>query len=760
MSEEFLEKLRATFKLEAEEHMQAIEAGLLELEATEPDRRRKAIDSVFRAAHSLKGAARAVDFREIESVCQLLEEVFASLRRQGCPVPSAAVLDTLHQSLNWMSAVFADLGKDDGARAHELAAVHTTLQEAMQGIVDFGASPPPIASDRVQAFQSRSNVPVSVSPAAPADNPVRSVATVRLPVATLESRLLEAEEMLAAKIAAHQRVVDLRELSGAFDPWHTVWSTIEPDARKLRQETSHDKETAAALTRLIGFFDWTHDSLKAIESKAALLARAAARDEYAVARLVDDLIERSKQLLMLPFGSISASFPKLIRDLARSLRKEVELTIEGEQVQLDRRILEEIKDGLVHILRNAVDHGIEPPDVRERAGKPRRATIAMTVKQLSIAEVEILISDDGQGLDAAKLRQSAIERGVLTDEEASRLSRSEILNLALLSDVSTSPMVTELSGRGLGLAIVREKAEKLGGHIFVQSTRGAGASFRIVIPATHSAFRGILIEVAGSEFVVPTRQVEHVARFDPEDVRTVEARETICFADRPVPLVYMSDVLELTALERNPASPSTLSALILGSGEQRVAFCVDAVLDELELLIKPLRKPLVRVRNIAGAAIVASGRIAPVLNVSDLLKSARTSVSAHVPSAPRGRPAETKRILVVEDSITSRMLLKTILESAGYDVRTAIDGMEAFASLRTEPFDLVVSDVEMPRLNGFDLTARIRADRGLAALPVVLVTARHTREDRERGIDVGANAYLVKSRFDQGNLLETVRRLI
>lgn len=302
--------------------------------------------------------------------------------------------------------------------------------------------------------------------------------------------------------------------------------------------------------------------------------------------------------------------------------------------------------------------------------------------------------------------------------------------------------------------------------VAVESRRHAGTTIRITLPVTLATFRGILIEVADRIFVVPTAQVERVARVKREDVQTVEGRETIRLNGRAVALVHLADALEFPRPSRSGSGepPATVLVVILGVGEQRVAFTVDAVLDEQEVLVKRLGKPLSRVRNIAGAIVLGSGRVAPILNVPDLLKSARKigSAAAHAVAEPGAKPpeAQPKAVLVVEDSITSRMLLKGILEAAGYRVRTAVDGVDAFTALRAEHFDLVVSDIEMPRMNGFELTAKIRADKRLAELPVVLVTALETREDRERGIDVGASAYLVKSSFDQSNLLETVRRLL
>ncbi|MGC3989566.1 MAG: response regulator [Chthoniobacteraceae bacterium] len=341
------------------------------------------------------------------------------------------------------------------------------------------------------------------------------------------------------------------------------------------------------------------------------------------------------------------------------------------------------------------------------------------------------------------------------------------MELIFRSEVSTSPMITRVSGRGLGLAIVREHAEKLGGRVSLENRPGQGTSIRITIPIALATFRGILIESGGRQFVVPTMQVERVIRYQASEVQTVENRETLSLGGRTLALVRMDDVLEIMHMEPVKAAERA-TAMVLGSGEQRVAFAVDAVLDEQEVLVKRLARPLARVRNIAGVTVLGNGQIAPILNVADLLKSAKRAGIARPVQSDAGKksavaaPSSPPKvsILVAEDSITSRMLLKGILEAAGYAVQTTVDGMEAYSALREGTYDLVISDVEMPRLNGFDLTARIRADRKLEKLPVILVTALETREDRERGIDAGANAYVVKSNFDQSNLLEIIRRLV
>jgi two-component system, chemotaxis family, sensor kinase CheA len=733
---DFLKSLRATFKVEAAEHLQVMATGLLELEKTSaPDEKNKLIANVFRAAHSLKGAARATDFPEIELLCQSMEDRFAAWKR-GESAPSIDSLDAMHRSLNLITAA---LDPDSHSGKHS-------------------PSRPPFTRPQ-DSHKTYPSPPARAIFVAPQDMESKnSDETVRITVGKLDALLVQAEEMLMAKLTSGQRAEDLRKLASSLEAWRSEWASVEPETRTLRQAAGRGTSDPS-LNRLLEFFDWNRDHLKLLESKVATLTRAAEQDRHVVGKFVDDLLEASKKLLLLPFGSLAAPFPKLVRDLCRDQGKEADLVIRGEEVEIDKRILEEMKDPLVHLLRNCVDHGVENPAARLRQGKPARATITLAVSPVNGNKVELFVSDDGAGIDTVKVKASAIKHGHLSAENAGQMDDASARRLIFQAEVSTSPLITRLSGRGLGLAIVREKAEKLGGSVSVDSKTGHGTQFHILVPSMLATFRGVLIETAGRRFVIPTFHVERVARVKTGEVQTVEGRETIALGGRATSLVRLAEVLELPPTEVISES-SPLQLVVLGLGDQRIAFVVDAVLDEQEVLVKPLRKPLSRVRNIAGATVLASGQVAPVLNIADLLKSARKAGGTTLSTVATPKRAQIRSILVAEDSITSRMMLKGILESAGYRVKTAVDGLEAFTLLRSEKFDLLVSDVEMPRLGGLDLTARIRADKKLAELPVVLVTTLETREDRERGVEVGASAYIIKSRFDQSDLLDAIRRLV
>ena len=420
------------------------------------------------------------------------------------------------------------------------------------------------------------------------------------------------------------------------------------------------------------------------------------------------------------------------------------------------------KDPLIHLVRNCIDHGIEKPEERKRKAKPLRGMVTVAVTQQDGNKVEIVVADDGSGIDVAKVRAAAVKLALASPEEAAELHEQQVLSFIFHSGVSTSPIITEISGRGLGLAIVREKVEKLGGRVSVESRPGGGTAFRMVLPLTLSTFRGVLIRVDEHQFVLPTSQIDRVVRISEEEIKTVENRETIVLNGQAISLVRLGGVLELRSKNIEGVSPKKAPAILLNSAGKRIAFLVNDVSAEYEVLVKNLGPQLPRVRNISGAIVLGSGKVVPILNVSDLMKSAvrMDAIPARLGVAVQETETVKKSILVAEDSITARTLLKNILESAGYNVKTAVDGVDAFTALRTDAFDLVVSDVEMPRMSGFDLAAKIRSDKQLSELPVVLVTALESRQDRERGVDVGANTYIVKSNFDQSNLLEVIRRLI
>jgi len=424
-----------------------------------------------------------------------------------------------------------------------------------------------------------------------------------------------------------------------------------------------------------------------------------------------------------------------------------------------------MKDPIIHLIRNSVDHGIETPAVRIEAGKAATGHLGINIRPLSGREIEMQIHDDGAGIDKARVIKAAVKMGLTTHEEANHLSDKDIYALIFRSGVSTSPFITDISGRGLGMAIVAEKISSLGGNIILDSTPGKGTTFIITLPVTLSTFRGIQVRVNEQHFILPTMSVERAMRILPKEIKTVESRPAITINNQSIALVKLSDVLNLPSLRSRKEDTEPVPVLVLSVSQKRIAFIVDEVLGEEEGMVKSLGPQLLHVRNIAGATLMGDGKVLPILHVPELIESASQTIQNTLlvdPSLQDDSADATKPryILVAEDSITLRSLLRNIIESAGYHVKTAIDGMEAYEFLKNETFDLLVSDVEMPNMNGFELTTKIRGDKQVAETPVILVTALDSASDRQRGMEAGANAYIVKGSFEQSNLIETIARLI
>lgn len=728
--DDFLKRLLATFRLEAREHIDALFAGMAELERTpEENRRIELVETVFREAHSLKGAARSVDQTQIEGICQSLETTFSAMKHKEL-VPAPELFDSLHSTLNQLSALL----DETGAAPHIAPAAPGQLSE--------------------QETEPSARTAPPAQPATAAGEKPQAASTVRITTDKLDSILLQAEEMLSAKLLAQQRRQELHALQTLAAAWAREWANFSsryPDFQNALAAQPQWKE----------LLDQNTIFIKNLGYQLTTMAKSTEQDQRMIGRMVDDLLADMKKALMLPFSSLLEIFPRLVRDLARDHGKEIELVIQGDELEADRRILEAIKDPLIHLARNCVDHGIEKPDERTRQRKPGCGNIVIAIKPRAGNRVEIIVSDDGAGIDAAKVKATAERLGLLSTEDASGLDERAVMELIYQSGISTSPIITEISGRGLGLAIVREKVDKLGGTVTVTTRPHAGTSFRIVLPLTLATYRGITVRIGEQIFVLPTSHVEQTTRISRLDVRTVENRATVRMNGETLSLVRLGDVLGIP--HAPDADDPFIQVALLTAGGRHIAFVVDEVINEQEVLVKNLGKQLSRVRNIAAATILGSGKAVPILNVSDLMQSALQAPLANTggtAASAQAKPRQEKHVLVVEDSITARSLIKGILELAGYKVSTAVDGVDAFTQLRGGAFDIVVSDVEMPRMNGFDLAAKIRADKKLAALPVVLVTALESREDRERGIDVGADAYIVKRSFEQSNLLEVISRLI
>ncbi|HKZ17917.1 MAG TPA: response regulator [Geobacteraceae bacterium] len=745
-SQDLLEKLLVTFRAEAEDHIGSLSSILITLEReADGDERKRLVETLYRRMHTLKGAAHMVNLFDVVEACQSLESLLAALKR-GDLTLGIDLLDRLHAAIDSLGRlIFREEGMESGEESLLLKGLILEMETLAK---DAESEPAPIPHVPEPREAVESSAPSSGRPVAGE--------TIKVPVQVLDALLLQAEELISAKLMA----MELAEGLGGVASELSARRGERAHALDLIRTAGRKADGNGETGKLAGLVQNQVDFEGSLENRLEGLVKNAEKNLRALQGMVDNLLADMKKVHLLPFSALMAPLPKNIRDIARELGKEAELICSGAEIEIDRRILSELKEPLLHIIRNTIDHGIEQPGERQAAGKPTAGRVGISIGHCDGNRAELVIADDGRGIDVARVKGAAIRLDLLTPEQAESISDSEALQFIFDSGISTSPMVTSLSGRGLGLAIVRETLERLGGHVTVASRQGRGTEFRLVFPLSFATIRGLLVEVGVRTCLLPATNVESTARVPVAGIKTVENRETIAIDGRVVSLVRLADLLGLPR-GSGDGPVEYLPVVILAAAEKRIAFTVDQVLEVREVLVKPLGPQLSRVRNVAGATVLGNGRVVPILNINDLMRSAvNISAAAAVPlSSVAKRDARPVRVLVAEDSITSRTLLKNILEASGFQVRTAIDGIDALTLLKTEEFDIVVSDVEMPRMDGFGLTAAIRQDKEFAGLPVVLVTGLESREDRERGIDVGANAYIVKSSFDQSRLVEVIRKL-
>jgi two-component system chemotaxis sensor kinase CheA len=583
----------------------------------------------------------------------------------------------------------------------------------------------------------------------------------RVSTEKLDALVARSGELLVARRRAATRQDELASIRSTLQRCRAEWQKLERPVRNLAKSQARNGgvESSRAVPELLPkravvALERTAEALRKLDRGLDLLSARMAADHHTLEQASAPLDEDIRRIRMVPFMDACDALERTIRDLARAGQRDVELVIEGGAVELDRAVLERLKDPLLHLVRNAVDHGVESPAERTAAGKPARSTITVSAA-LRAGGVEIVVADDGRGIDVVAVREQARRRRMTVPDDDRDAAR-----LVLAPGFSTARMITELSGRGVGLDVVKHRVESLHGHVDFSFKPGRGTRFVLTVPLTLTTIRALLVQAGGQVYALPATSIRRLARVGPSQIGSIEGREVLLSSTEPVAMRSLADAL------RVPNSPphrsrGKLCVVVIASGDRHVALAVDELLAEQEVVVKTLGARLRRVRNLAGATVLPTGRLALILTPSELVDSALgLTPGRSLMTAPEAAsPGVLKRLVVVDDSVTTRTLEKSILEAAGYDVLVAVDGVEAWQLLQDKGADLVVADVEMPRMDGFALCETIRGSRRYRDLPVVLVTALASDKDKARGLEAGADAYLVKSAFDQRQLLETIARL-
>jgi two-component system, chemotaxis family, sensor kinase CheA len=760
--DDFLKELLNDFKIEGAEHLQAMVKGLLELEKdiNRPEKK-TIVETVFREMHSMKGSSRAVNLMQIERLCMHLESVFHEIKNEKLQL-SMAMFDVFFQATDTLEVLLKEMDNPNksvsentinqlGVRLKALSSENIRHSNADFFMKEMPKERPALqpnpesyaVEEEAITIPEEKEVQDEPLPVLKQKDKISEIETVRIDTAKLYDSLRLAEEMITVK----------NKLKFHSDQLQLFSSNITNWKRKFSEAASFDKEEELR----------ERDLLKKHDEALADAVKNIEKLQYDAGRTIDEMILGLKKTLLQPFSSLLAVVPRIVRDLSKEYNKEVELNILGSETEIDRRILEAMKDPIVHLVRNCIDHGIESKDERVKLKKEKSGTLTISIASDADQKINIILEDDGRGINREKLIGSALKSGTIKAEAVDSMNEQEINMLIFASGVSTSPFITDVSGRGLGMAIVLEKITGLGGNIVVESVAHKGTKFTITLPQTLATFKGILVKASESLFMIPTTAIFKALKISPDDISTVESKNTIRLNNEIVGLVSLADVLGVRKRHSKQKS-NFLQGLALQHAQKKLVFVVDEVLGEHEGIVKSLGPQLKHVNNIAGATLLGDGKIVPVLQIAELINAAIgksfTADFDHEEKHENSEADTRTRILMAEDSITIRNMMRNYLETAGFEVVTAVDGQDAFEHLQSERFDIVVTDIEMPRMNGIQLTAKIKEHPAYNHLPVVLVTALESKDDRKRGMEAGANAYIIKSSFEKSNLIDTINRLI
>ena len=746
------------FSLEADAQTQVLSAGLLALERnpTQADQ----LEACMRAAHSLKGAARIVGVDAGVSVAHVMEDCLVSAQESRLYLQPEHI-DALLQGADLLMRIATPGNSVGPADIQAYVALMERLLDPSQPTAKVVA-PPPVTAPPAQPLPPLEES-LLLPPEPEAAPPVSSDAPRQ------NKRMTEGGERVLRVTA--ERLNSLLDLSSKS---LVETQRLKPYLSSLQRLKRIQSNGARALDNLDGQLKTVDLNLEAQEaladarrllSEAQLLLaeKTAELDEFGwqAGQRAQVLYDTALACRMRPFADVLAGQARMVRDLGRSLGKQVRLEIEGEKTQVDRDVLEKLEAPLTHLLRNAVDHGIEMPEQRLLAGKPAEGLIRLRAShQAGLLVLEL--SDDGNGVDLERLRGSIVERNLSPLETALRLSEEELLTFLFLPGFSLRDKVTEVSGRGVGLDAVQHMVRQLRGAVVLEQTAGQGSRFHLEVPLTLSVVRSLVVEVGEEAYAFPLAHIERMCDLEPDEIVQLEGRQHFWHEGRHVGLVAASQLLQ-----RPPgqANQDTLKVVVIRERDAVYGIAVERFIGERTLVVLPLDDRLGKVQDISAGALLDDGSVVLIVDVEDMLRSVDKLLNTGRLERIARRAQQTveaarKRILVVDDSLTVRELQRKLLLNRGYDVAVAVDGMDGWNALRSEDFDLLITDIDMPRMDGIELVTLLRRDTRLQSLPVMVVSYKDREEDRRRGLDAGADYYLAKASFHDDALLDAVVELI
>ncbi|MBZ9664626.1 hybrid sensor histidine kinase/response regulator [Pseudomonas sp. LMG 31766] len=735
------------FRLEAEAQKQVLDTGLLILERDPTNAGQ--LEACMRAAHSLKGAARIVGLDNGVQVAHAMEDLLVAAQ-EGLLRLLPDHIDALLQGSDLLLRI--GQAQQDAELEARVETVTTRLQVLLGNAVPALRVQP--GDSTLFAAEATPTSPHE-TPIAPSPQPAEPVADERI------SRVL--------RVSA-ERFDHLIDLSGKSLVEFQRTKPLNDSLHRLKRQQESARRTLETLREHLLGTD-LDASAQALFAESRNLLIECQQQLQAHQELFDDFVwyggQRTQQLYdlalasrMRPFADVLTGHTRMLRDLGRSLGKQVRLEIEGDNTQVDRDVLERLEAPLTHLLRNAVDHGIEPPALRARKGKPEEGVVQLRARHHA-GMLVLEVSDDGAGIDLQRVAEAVIKRRFATAEQVEQMTEEELLAFLFLPGFSMSQQVTEVSGRGVGLDVVQHEIRRMRGNVRLLQNPDQGCLFHLELPLTLSVVRALVVTIGGEAYAFPLAQIERMLRLPRSAIVQLEGRQHFWLEDEHVGLISAAQLLQCNEKQGDDDS---IPIVLIRDREQYHGLAVEAFLGEFTLVLMPLDGRLGKVRDVAAGALLHDGTPVLILDVDDLLNSVGkllgTGHLERVDHASHARQAVSKRVLVVDDSLTVRELERKLLLSRGYQVSVAVDGMDGWNALRAETFDLLITDIDMPRMDGIELVTHVRQDPRLRSLPVMVVSYKDREEDRRRGLEAGADYYLAKASFHDEALLDAVQTLI
>jgi two-component system sensor histidine kinase and response regulator WspE len=744
------------FRIEVENYTKLLETGLVEVEQNQSPEK---IEPLMRAAHSIKGAARIVGLDVVVILAHAMEDVLSAAQHGKLNLISDYIDMLLQGNDVFLHLATVEIAVIPDWLAGESESINA-LSQSIRGILT-AETPENISGKTQPQAPVKRDTAVQEPPQAPAAPEKTDEA--------LKAKPLEKDEESFVRVVSES----LNRLMGFAGECLVQARSAKPFSASLLKMKDCHLEMGSALENVFQFTKKTSipkevrekfsESLKQLDQIRDLLVSQIADFELFsrnLEHLADKLYSEVVAIRMRPFSDGLPGFPRMVRDLAKNMGKKVNFRIAGESTKIDRDILEKLEAPLTHLLRNAIDHGLETPEERIAAQKPVEGTLILEARHSS-GMLHVRITDDGKGIDIDHLRQKVVEKGHISKEVAANLADGELFDFLFLPGFSTAAKVTEVSGRGVGLDVVMSMVQEVGGSVRVDTKLGNGTSFYLQLPLTLSVLRTLLVDIGGEPYAIPLSRIDHILESSPERLKILEDKQFYTFENEHIGIVDAHQVLQVPVSDGNSRG---LYIAVVSDRLNRYGIVVDNFLGELELVVIPLDARLGRIPNISAGAILEDGSPVLIIDVDDLVRSIDNLLSygrLHKIGDRRViAESSRKRILVVDDSLTVREVERRLLENSGYEVTVAVDGMDGWNTLQLKKFDLVVSDIDMPRMNGIELIKKIKGSAKLKYLPVIIVSYKDREEDRIRGLEAGANYYLTKSSFHDQSLNNAVRDMI